>query len=93
MAFNMLKLSILALLATTSVVLRLECSIDCINGSVGHGLHEPENIWLPASTTIPLICQRQKGRIKVKQNIFHSFSLSAFLLKNKKLQKKLIKRI
>ena len=67
MAFNMLKLSILALLATTSVVLRLECSIDCINGSVGHGLHEPENIWLPASTTIPLICQRQKGRIKVNQ--------------------------
>ena len=33
----------------------------------GGGLHEPENIWLPASTTIPLICRRQKGRIKVNQ--------------------------
>ena len=58
--FSKMKGAVYGLLDDTSAVLRLECSIDCISGSVGH-----------------------------QQNIFRSFSPSAFLLK-KKFQKKII---
>ena len=60
---NTMKLSIRQyFVLRTSAVLRLECSIDCITGSVSQTQYFP-----------------------------FIFSLSAFLLKKKKIQKNLIK--